>query len=91
MTLPGYTAEVTLYRSTQAYRLPVASGGSTERVHPALYPGMISSSPWFGVLLLLCCEGCWERGGRCYWDPTDDVCLCGTKPPPLGGGSISLD
>jgi len=38
MTLPGYTAELTLYRSTQAYRLSVASERSTERVQPALNP-----------------------------------------------------
>jgi hypothetical protein len=39
MTVPGYTAEVALYRSTQTYRLSVPSGGGTERVQPAFYVG----------------------------------------------------
>jgi hypothetical protein len=89
MTLPGYTAEVTLYRSTQAYRLSVASGGSAERIHPALYLGSIRSSPWSRVLTLLCCEGCWRRGEPCV--PTDGGCLCIPHVPPLGGGVTSLD
>jgi hypothetical protein len=91
MTLPGYTAEVTLYRSTQAYRLSVASGGSTERVHPALYLGTIRSSPWLRVITLLCCEECDRRGGLCV--PTDDGsgCLCIPHVPPRGGGAISWD
>jgi hypothetical protein len=88
MTLPGYTAEVALYRSTQAYWLSVASGGSTEPVHPALYLG-VRSSPWFRVLTLLCCEGCWQRGEPCV--PTDGGCLCIPHVPPLGGGVTSLD
>jgi hypothetical protein len=94
MTLPGYTAEVTLYRSTQAYRLSVASGGSTERVHPALNPLAVKSSPWFGVLTLLCCEGCWQRGGRCAPADPNVVwggCLCVTDVPVLGGGAPSVD
>jgi hypothetical protein len=89
MSLPGYTAEVTLYRSTQAYRLSVASGGSTERIHPALYLGSIRSSPWSRVLTLLCCEGCWQRGEPCV--PTDGGCLCIPHVPPLGGGVTSVD
>jgi hypothetical protein len=90
MTLPGYTAEVTLYRSTQAYRLSVASGGSTERIHPALYLGSVRSSPWFRVLTLLCCEGCWRQHGLCV---PDDVwgCRCITDVPVLGPDAPSVD
>jgi hypothetical protein len=67
MTLPGYTAEVTLFRSTQAYRLSVASGGSTERIHPALFPLTVRSSPVFTVYVVLCCEKCWLENQKCYW------------------------
>jgi hypothetical protein len=89
MTLPGYTAEITLYRSTQAYRLPVASGGSTERAHPALSLGSFRSSSWLRILTFLCCEGCWQRGEPCV--PADGGCLCVPPVPPLGGGATSLD
>jgi hypothetical protein len=75
MTLPGYTAEVTLYRPTQAYGLSVASGGSTERVQPALFPLTVRSSPMFTVSDVLCCEGCWQDGGVCYWNGAGH-CLC---------------
>ena len=81
MSLPGYTAEVTLYRSTQAYRLSVASGGSMERIHPALYLGSIRSSPWSRVLTLLCCEGCWRNGRECVPTDDDSVCLCRPRVP----------
>jgi hypothetical protein len=92
MTLPGYTAEVTLYRSTQAYRLSVASGGSTERIHPALHLGSVISSPWFRVRTLLCCEGCRRKGEQCV--PADDAwdgCVCLPDVPILGGGAPSVD
>jgi len=89
MTLPGYTAEVTLYRSTQAYRLSVVSGDSTERVDPALSLDALRPSPWSRILTLLCCEECWQRGEPCV--PSDGGCLCVPAVPPLGGGATSVD
>jgi hypothetical protein len=72
MTLPGYTAEVTLYRSTQAYRLSVASGGSTERVQPALNPLTIISLPGDSVGDVLSGDnynrcGCWDAYLDCTY------------------------
>ena len=89
MTLPGYTAEITLYRSTQAYRLSVASGGGTEQVHPAQFLGTVRSSPWSRITTFLCCLGCWQHGEECVW--TDWGCLCVPHVPILGGGAPFVD
>jgi hypothetical protein len=83
MTVPGYTAEVTLYRSTQTYRLSAASRGGTERVQEAI---VAQELPSFGPdLPPFCGPGCSYPGvPRLQWccGPTGLGWLCWPRIAP---------